>query len=67
MLAVRAVVYEAMAALLLIGVLSGCYSPAEQETIRRAWTERDAERAQECQRRGLPFVAGNCGGYGGGP
>ena len=63
----RTLLCEAMAVLLLIGILPGCYSPAEQEAIRRAWAEREAEQAQECQRRGLPFVAGACGGYGGGP
>ena len=55
----------AILALLLTGFLQGCYSPAEQEAIRRAWAERDAERAAECYRHGLGFVAGGCRGSGG--
>jgi hypothetical protein len=51
--------------LLLCGIVQGCsISPAQQEEIRKAWEERDAERAaeraRECQ------LAGHCGG-GGGP
>ncbi len=48
--------------LLVAGILLGCsISPAQQEEIRKAWEERDAERARECQRAGR-----SCGG-GGGP
>ena len=53
--------------LLVFGFLPGCStSPAQQDAIRRAWEERDAERARECQRLGRGFVAGGCAG-GGGP
>lgn len=49
------------------GALAGCsVSPAQQEAIRQAWEERDAERAKECRRAGRGFVAGGCTG-GGGP
>jgi hypothetical protein len=48
--------------LLLAGIVQSCsISPAQQEAIRQAWEERDAERARECQRAGR-----SCGG-GGGP
>jgi hypothetical protein len=45
------------------GILHGCsISPARQEEIRKAWEERDAERAaeraRECQ------LAGHCGSGG---
>jgi hypothetical protein len=53
--------------LLLAGILQSCsVSPAQQEAIRQAWEERDAERARECYRAGRGFVAGGCTG-GGGP
>jgi ABC transporter substrate binding protein len=53
--------------LLVAGILPGCsISPAQQDAIRRAWEERDAERARECERMGRGFVAGGCTG-GGGP
>ncbi len=53
--------------ILLVGALQGCsMSPAQQEAIRQAWEERDAERGRECHRAGRGFVAGGCGG-GGGP
>ena len=49
--------------LLVAGILDGCsISPARQEEIRKAWEERDAERAaeraRECQ------LAGHCGSGG---
>ncbi len=49
--------------LLMAGILHGCsISPARQEEIRKAWEERDAERAaeraRECQ------LAGHCGSGG---
>lgn len=48
-------------------LLGGCsVSPAQLESIRRAWDERDAERAQECRRAGRGYVNGGCTG-GGGP
>ena len=54
-----------MVGLLVAGILHGCsISPARQEEIRKAWEERDAERAaeraRECQ------LAGHCAS-GGGP
>ena len=53
--------------MLLVGALPACsISPAEQEAIRRAWDERDAERARECRRTGRGYVNGGCTG-GGGP
>jgi|SRR3984893_9908705 hypothetical protein len=65
-LAVQAVACEAMVALLLAGILSGCsLSPERQEALRRAWAERDAEQAQECHRHNLGFVAGGCTSPGG--
>jgi hypothetical protein len=65
--ALREILPGIVVGMLLAGVLQGCsISPAEQEAIRRAWEERDAERAQECQRAGRGFVAGGCTG-GGGP
>ena len=49
---------------ILIGMFlagQGCsLTPAEQDTIRRAWEDRDAERARECRRNGSGFVAGGC-------
>jgi hypothetical protein len=45
-------------ALALAGALAGCStSLADQDVIRKAWAERDAERAVECYRR---VVAGGC-------
>lgn len=53
--------------LLLVGAIQGCsVAPGQQDAIRQAWEERDAERMRECQRAGRGFVAGGCGG-GGGP
>jgi hypothetical protein len=64
---VRSILPAILAGILWTGFFQGCsVSPAERETIRRAWEERDAERASECQRAGRGFVAGGCGG-GGGP
>ena len=62
----RSVLRQTMVALLLVGTLAGCsVSPAEQEAIRRAWAERDAERARECYQHHLGYVAGGCAGPGG--
>jgi len=64
---VRENVLGILVGLLLCGSLQGCsISPAQQDAIRRAWEERDAERARECYRAGRGFVAGGCTG-GGGP
>jgi hypothetical protein len=50
-----------LVSLLMGGGLLGCVlSPAEQEATRRAWVERDAERARECQQKGGVFIAGGC-------
>ena len=57
----RLVLREIIGALLVAGILLGCsISPAEQDAIRRAWAERDAERARECYRHGVGFAAGGC-------
>ena len=56
-----------LSGIFLVGALQGCaVSPAQQEAIRQAWEEKDAQRAEECRRAGRGFVAGGCGG-GGGP
>ncbi len=45
----------------LVGVLPGCATtPEEQEAIRKAWAEREAERARECRRNGVGYAAGGC-------
>lgn len=57
-----------LAGTLLGGGLLGCsLSRAEQESTRRAWAERDAERERECLRTGKGrWVAGGCIMGGGG-
>ena len=56
-----------LAGILVAGALQGSsLTPAQQEAIRQAWEERDAERERECRRAGRGFVAGGCAG-GGGP
>jgi hypothetical protein len=51
----------AVALIVLAGGLGGCaVAPAEQEAIRRAWEERDAERARECRQARGGFIAGAC-------
>jgi len=58
---VRPLALAALLGFLVIGALAGCAtSPAEQEAIRKAWADRDAERAAECRRHGVGFVAGGC-------
>jgi len=53
--------------LLLGGTLPGCaMSAVEQEATRRAWAERDAERARECPQARGRWIAGGCV-LGGGP
>ena len=48
-----------LARLLVAGILHGCsISPARQEEIRKAWEERDAERAAERARECR--LAGHC-------
>ena len=58
---------ETAIALLLAGILSGCYSPAQKEALQRAWDAGEAQRAQDCQRHGFRYVAGVCSTPGGGP
>lgn len=54
---VGAIVLAALAG----GGLGGCsVTPAEQEAIRRAWEEREAERARECRQARGGFIAGAC-------
>ena len=48
------VLQAVLGGMLLVGALSGCsVSPAQQDAIRQAWEERDAERARECARVGV--------------
>jgi hypothetical protein len=62
----RRVVLTVLGGVCLVGALQGCsLSLAEQRAISEAWEKRDAERAQECRRRGLSFVNGACVGAGG--
>lgn len=50
----------------LVAVLSGCMTtPETNAAIRKAWAERDAERAAECRRNGLGYANGGCLGRGG--
>ncbi len=49
-----------LSVLLGVGLLGCVLSPAEQEATRRAWSERDAERARECQQKRGAFIAGGC-------
>jgi len=53
----RAVVLAGLGA----SALAGCgITPAQEQAIRDAWAERDAERARECQQARGRFVAGGC-------
>lgn len=46
--------------------LAGCATtPETNEAIRKAWADRDAERAAECRRNGLGYANGGCLGRGG--
>lgn len=57
----RPLARAALLALALAGALPACSTaPAEPEAIRKAWAERDAERAAECRRRGVGYIAGGC-------
>ena len=57
----REILSAILIGMLLAGTLQGCsLTPAEQDTIRRAWEDRDAERARECRRAGGGFIAGGC-------
>jgi hypothetical protein len=50
-----------LVAVAVAGALPGCAtSPADQDAIRRAWQERDDERARECRQAGRGYVAGAC-------
>jgi len=61
----RQVLPAILGGILLAGALQGCsMSPAQQDAIRQAWEERDAERARECHRAGRGFLAGGCAGGG---
>ena len=61
----REILSAILIGMLLAGTLQGCsLTPAEQDTIRRAWEDRDAERARECHRAGRGFVASGCAGGG---
>jgi hypothetical protein len=58
---VRPLALAALVVLALTGALPACSTaPAEQEAIRKAWAERDEERAAECRRRGVGYIAGGC-------
>jgi len=57
----RPLALAALLALALTGALPACATaPADQEGIRKAWAERDTERAAECRRRGVGYAAGGC-------
>lgn len=46
---------------ILTGTAPGCStSAAQQDAIRQAWAERDAERDRECRRVNGFLVAGSC-------
>jgi DNA-binding GntR family transcriptional regulator len=63
---VRALVLAVLLGLVLAGVLSGCsVTPAQREAIRKAWADRDAERAADCYRNHVGFAAGGCVSPGG--
>ena len=51
---VREILPGILAGILWAAILPGCsISPAQQDAIRQAWEERDAERARECARVGV--------------
>jgi hypothetical protein len=51
----------AVVGVLLGTIAPGCStSPAQQDAIRQAWAERDAERDRECRRVNGFLVAGSC-------
>jgi len=58
---------RAMLAMILAGgFVPGCsVTQADRDAATKAWAERDAQRAQECQRNRGRWVAGACI-YGGG-
>ena len=50
-----------LAAVLMVAAPSGCTtSPADQQAIRDAWAQRDAERAADCRRHNVGYAAGGC-------
>ena len=64
---VRTILATVLTGILWAILLQGCsLSPERQDAIRRPWDARDAERAEECYRKGRGVVAGGCTG-GGGP
>jgi hypothetical protein len=50
----------ALTVLLAFGPAACATAPAEREAIRRAWDERDAERAREWRQARGGFIAGAC-------
>jgi hypothetical protein len=58
---VKEILPAILAGILWAGILPGCsISSAEQDAIRQAWADRDAERGRECARVGGFLVAGSC-------
>jgi hypothetical protein len=58
---VREILLAILAGIFVAGILPGCStSSAEQDTIRQAWADRDAERARECRQVGGFLIAGSC-------
>jgi len=45
---------------LAFALTPGCQTPAEREAARKAWEQRDMERAAQCLREFDQWVAGTC-------